>query len=223
MKKLLFTLILIPAALLFVSAQALYSVTPNPADTTGTVDESDVPADAVISNLTDNTLHLKWERQIITLTSTCETAVCDPNTCWSRGTSTKNFDMDPHESGELLVHFYNNGSPCEGIVHLKITNRDNPSDTLITAFLFNQASAAKDLPAANVQLLPNPVSTYFVLANAADVAYIRLFALDGRELQQFKASDDNRYNISTLAPGNYVMALIDKKGRAFQAVELKKN
>lgn len=225
MKKLFLALLLFVGVIASVSAQSasVCKIEPNPASATGTIDDIDVPTDAHITNLTNSIIHMKWERTVISLTPGCETAVCDPNTCWARFISTKNFDMDPNETGEMLVHFYNNSAPCAGIIHVKVTNRDNPADTTIAVYLFNQSSSGtNDLPKAEVKLFPNPVTDYFSLDFAAAVATIRVFALDGREVARFEANDTNVYSLQNQPAGNYILALEDKNGRAFQAMEVKK-
>ena len=222
MKNLLFTFLFLFGAANFITAQSVISLNPQPASIMGTVDEPDVAADAVITNETPNTIHMKWDRQIINLTSGCETAVCDPNTCWARFIDTRTFDMDPYEEGDMLVHFYNNGAPCEGIVHVVITNLDDTTDVTTGVYLLNQLSGTIDLPAANVVLFPNPSTGYFSLENAENVATIRIFSLDSREVATFMPSQNNVYAIQHLAAGNYVIALGDKNGRTFQVLELSK-
>lgn len=222
MKNLLFTLLLLIAFGGVLNAQSVCEIQPLPASGTGGVHDNDVAVDAKITNLTDNTIHMKWERQVISLTPGCETAVCDPNICWFQTVSTKNFDMDPHEVGDMLVHFYNHDAPCSGIIHIKVSNLDNPADTTIAIYYFNASTGTQDLPAANVRLYPNPVSEYFSLDHAENVAAIRLFSLDGRELRFYNADDSNVYSFHNEAPGNYILSLEDKDGRLFQAIELKK-
>jgi Secretion system C-terminal sorting domain len=223
MKNLLCTLLLFVAFTAFVNAQSVVSISPLPAVRYAPVENTDVEVDAHITNLTNNTIHMKWERQVISLSDSCETAVCDPNTCWFRTVSTKNFDMDANEVGDLLVHFYNNDLPCAGLIHLKVTNLDNPSDTIIGAYFFNMAVNTKDLPAANVKLYPNPATEFFSLENAENVAAVAVFALDGRKVARYEASGNNVYSLQNLPTGTYVIALEDKNGQAFQATELKKN
>ena len=222
MKNLLPLLLLLIGVSTFVSAQSVCLIQPNPATAVGTFEDEDVPADAKITNLTGNTIHMKWERQVINITPGCETAVCDPNNCFGRSISFRNFNMDPNEVGDMLVHFYGNGAACESVVHIKITNLDNPSDSTIAVYLFNQNTATKDIPKANVRVYPNPVTDYFSLENAENVAVIRIFTLDGREVARFDATANALYPCSNQPAGNYVIALSDKNGRTFQALELKK-
>jgi hypothetical protein len=130
--------------------------------------------------------------------------------------------MDPNEEGDMLVHFYGNGASCESIVHIKITNLDNPSDTTIAVYLLNQNTATKDLPEANVRVFPNPTIDFFSLENAENVALIRVFTLDGREVVRFDAAASTYYTLQNQPAGNYVIALSDKNNRTFQVLELKK-
>jgi len=223
MKNLLLTFLLFIGISALVEAQSAFSLYPVPASATGAVQEGDVPVDAHITNLTNSTLNIKWVRRVIEITPGCETAVCDPNVCWARFVDSLDFGMDPNTSGAMLVHYYNNGAPCAGIVHVKLTNMGNPSDTLVGVYLFNQSSSVKDLPAANVKLYPNPVTDFFSLENGENVAAIRVFALDGRIMTRFDArSSNNVYSLQNLPVGNYVISLEDKNGDTFQAMELHK-
>jgi hypothetical protein len=221
MKKLLYTAFFLLSLANFASGQLNYQITPIPASITGTVDEPDVEADAEIRNLTGDTLKLKWVRNVISITSGCETAVCDPITCYSRAVSTRNFNLLPNITKPLLVHFYNNGAPCQAIVHLKVTNNNNAADSTTAVYLYNQSSSGvKDLPVANVVVFPNPATDFFSLENSADVAAIRLYALDGQLVERFEVAASNFYSVKSQPKGTYVIALEDKNGELFQAMEL---
>ena len=223
MKNLLLTFLLFIGITAVVNAQSAFLLEPVPASAFGTDDMPDVPVDAHISNISSTTAHLKWERSIIELTSTCQIAVCDPNVCWGKSLETMNFDLEPHAGGAMVVHFYDNGAFCAGIVHVKISNLDVPTDTITGVYLFNQSSSVKDLPAANVKLYPNPVTDFFSLENGENVAAIRVFALDGRVMTRFDAiTSNNVYSLQNLPVGNYVISLEDKNGETFQAMELHK-
>ncbi|MDO8969997.1 MAG: hypothetical protein Q7U74_04860, partial [Saprospiraceae bacterium] len=55
------------------------------------------------------------------------------------------------------------GQAGSGIVHLKLTNLDNPLDTLTAIYTYNTLSSTQNLPAANVKLFPNPTVDFFTL------------------------------------------------------------
>lgn len=216
MKKLLFTPLFILAFASLVSAQIRYTILPKTAVGFAPVEVDDASVDAKIHNLTSETLALHWERTIISLTPGCETAVCDAVLCYSRETESHNFNLLPNVLKPFLVHFYNNGAPCAGIVHVKVTNQNDPADSVNVVFLFNQSTAVQDLPAATVRLYPNPVTDFFSLEHAEHVAIIRVFTLDGREVSRFEAKQGELYSMQDQAAGNYVLALEDKNGRPFR-------
>lgn len=223
MKKTLLAFFLFLSWSTFAQNPSVFHIQPIPVNGTGGINDSDVSLDAEVTNLTASTIRLKWERKVISLTPGCETAVCDPNTCWARFVNTKNFDLDGNETGPLLVHFYNNGAPCAGIIHLKVSDRDNPADTTIAVYLFNQTSAGAHQPELpSVQLFPNPVQHYFSLENADQLGLVRLFDLEGHELANYQPNGYNRYSVELLPTGNYILALEDKNGRPFQALTLLK-
>lgn len=229
MKNLLYTLFF--ALGLFqlqnTQAQSAFHVHPNPSDTIGPEDSYDVPAHGEIENVSNSTITVRWDRTEVYLTSNITTAVCDPVTCWFPGIGSRTFQLMPDSFGQLTVHFYNSGwdpgQAGSGIVHLKLTNLDNLSDTLTAIYTFSTpSSGTKDLPAANVKLFPNPTTDFFALEKAEDVASMRIFALDGRIMARFDVSPDNTYSIGHLPVGNYVLSFEDKNGQLFQAVEIHK-
>ena len=56
----------------------------------------------------------------------------------------------------------------------------------------------------------------------AEVAGVRLFALDGRQVAYFEPSAGQRYSVADQPAGTYIVALLAKNGKVFQAVEVRK-
>jgi len=230
MKNLLLTLFFALGLLQIqnVQAQSAYDVHPNPSDTIGAADVYDTPAHGEIKNVSNSTITVRWNRTEVYLTSNITTAVCDPVACWFPGISSKTFQLMPDSFGQLTVHFYNSqfdpppGQAGSGIVHLKLTNINNPSDTMTAIYTFSTLTGTNDLPASNVKLFPNPTTDFFTLEKAEEVSSMRIFALDGRIMARFEASADNTYSIGHLPAGNYVLSFEDKNGQLFQAVEIHK-
>ncbi len=209
-------------------AQSAYHVHPNPSDTITTMDTYDSPAHGEIKNVSSGTITVKWERNEVYLSPNITTAVCDPVTCWFPGVSSKSFQLQKDSFGQMTIHFYNAmfdpapGQAGSGIVHLKLTNLNNAADTLTAIYTYNTLTATNELPAANVKLFPNPTTDFFTLTNADEVASMRLFTIDGREVARFLHSSDNTYSIGNQPVGNYVLSFEDKNGQLFQAVEIQK-
>ncbi|MDX1912265.1 MAG: T9SS type A sorting domain-containing protein [Saprospiraceae bacterium] len=225
MKNLIFTLLLVCGLAQLAAAQSpsAFEVTPNPSDTITTMDTYDSPAHGHIHNVSNAPITVRWERNIISLSPNIETAVCDPIQCWFPSVGTKTFTLNANEGGQMTVHFYNaTGGAASGIVHVKLTNLGNPSDTLTAVYTWSTLTGTNDLPLANVKLFPNPTTEYFTLENADEVASMRLFTLDGREVARFNASPDHIYSIANQPLGNYVLSFEDKNGQLFQAVEIQK-
>jgi hypothetical protein len=229
MKKIILLLLLFVGLVSLADAQSAYHVYPNPSDTITTADTYDSPAKGKISNVSNGPVTVKWERNEVYLSSSNITsAVCDPVTCWFPGVSTKNFTLDKDSSGQLTIHFYNAafdpppGQAGSGIVHLKLTNLGNPADTLTAVYTYSTLTGTKELPAPVVKLFPNPVTDFFTLENADEVASMRLFTISGQVVARFDASSGNSYAIGHLPAGNYVLAFDDKNGNLFQAVEIHK-
>jgi hypothetical protein len=228
MKK-IFTILLLALAQ-FASAQngSAFEVHPNPIDTMTTPDTFDSVAKGKISNVSGDTVRLRWQRTQVYLSPGISSAVCDPVTCWDTIVSSKVFILGKDSSGQMTVHFYNQfydpapGQAGSGIVRLKITNLDNPADTLTVLYSFSTITGTNELSAATVRLFPNPTTDRFTLENAADVALMRLYTMDGREVARFESNAENSYSIANQPVGNYVLSLEDKFGRLFQALEIQK-
>ena len=228
MKNLLFTFVFGLCLFPNVQGQSAYHVHPNPSDTVTTADTYDSAAHGKIKNVSNDTIKIKWVRHVISKTLNVETAVCDPVLCYFPGVSSKTFELEPDSSGQLTVHFYNNaydpppGQAGSGIVHLKLTNLGNAADSLTAVYTYNTLTATNDLPQPTVRLFPNPTTDFFTLENAEEVASMRLFTLDGREVARFINDAGNTYSIANQPIGNYVLSFEDKNGQLFQAVELQK-
>lgn len=220
MKKALFFTVFLPLLFPFLTlAQSQFTLQPIPAIGTGAVEDYDVAVSATITNLTADVLNLSWERQVISLTPGCLTSISDPYLGWLPLVNGKNLDLMPNETGPLIVHFYNNSAPCSGVIHLKITNRNNPLDTLIGVYLFNQNSGVKgDRLTAQVKLYLDPESSFFSLLNSKEVATIRILGLDGREMARMAFQESNIYPLGLLPAGQYVMVLEDKNEVPFQVI-----
>lgn len=225
MKNLAFLLFTAILSVNLLSAQTTFSVTPNPSIVSAPPEVFDATAHATIKNISNARDSIVWVRTEIELPKDFTTAVCDCIQCYIAGVSTMSFGIAPNESCVLDVHFYNNQeSSGTGIVHLKVTNVNVPNDMVTAVYLYNTTSSAKDpLPAATVRLFPNPVTEGFALENADDVAGVRIYSLQGgRQVANFEPSADQRYSIVSQPAGTYIVALVAKNGKVFQAVEVHK-
>ncbi len=238
MKKylLLFNLVTFSLA---VSAQN-FTVTPNPAlgeantDDIGTSPD-DVVAHANITNNTSDTLFLRWERIENTKPECWETAVCDVDLCYYYTVNTIDFILLPNLSnGEMLVHAYPGGEPGnvptigEAKVRIKISNLNDPGDTLIAVYDFavtgsgSCITSVSSLDKAALKIYPNPASDYFRLPETHKIQQLVVYNVLGNRIRTFDVNNDQNYNISDLPNGVYFVGMIDRNHEIVKTVKLQK-
>lgn len=221
LSALLFLTVFLQAAL---SAQATFSLTPNPASVIAPAEEFDAACHAVIKNISTQVDSIRWTRTEVELPEGFYTAVCDCIQCYFPGVSTQTFTIQPNATCPLDVHFYNpNMTSGSGVVHLKVVNLKVPNDMVTGVYLYNTSTSTQDpLPAAEVRLFPNPVVDGFTLERADEVAGVHLFSLTGGRVAYFQPSANQRYSIADQPAGHYIVVLEARNGKYFQAIEINK-
>jgi hypothetical protein len=209
------------------NAQASFSLTPQMVATSVPDSITDAEGTNTIQNLEGVSKTIRWTRSVICINPAAGyTQICDINVCYSPSVSTKTFVLGPNASGPMITHFLKDaGIQGSAIVTLHFENTVVKSDSLTSFYLFNSCSITgtkEQLPEANVQLFPNPVTEFFTLRNADAVSSVSMYTTDGREVASFTATPDARYNIATLPAASYFVALFDKDKRVFQALKIDK-
>lgn len=225
MKKFTCFLFFFAALLSSITAQSAFRVLPSPSEVVSLPEEVDNVAHAYVKNLTNSIITVSWQRFEVDLPDTMYTLVCDPTICYGPATSAQTFTLMPLDSGEMDVHFVNEiGLITTAHVRLRLVNQANPADTLWVDYRFDsQTLDANDrLEKETVKLYPNPVTDYFMLENATAVAAIRVYTLDGRQVSYFQATPEQRYTLTGLPAGAYILALENKEGRVLQSTPLRK-
>lgn len=224
MKNLVFTLLLA----LFAGATAFaqtFNLSPDTVITIVTIDSTDISAHNDLTNLTNVSRNIRWERTIISIDpDTLLTQICDPNACYLPPVSTKVYTIAANATVPMIVHLLNNsGGPASAVVQLKYTDLADPANPQFS-FYFYEAIVGTDeqLPAANVKLFPNPFVESFTLDNAEEVAQIRVYGTDGRMVLNQIAQPDNVYSLAGQPAGTYLVALQSKGGKIFQGIKVVK-
>ena len=184
----------------------------------------EAPAEALIYNLTDSTLHLRWHRVAVGVPPGMETAVADCNLSYPPFVSTRPFDLLPGDTCPLNVYFLGEDLLDQSAeVRLQVVDLAHPADTVTGIYRLNPTSAADEAPGATrAVLFPNPAGDYFYIAHAEAAATIRVLTPEGREAARFQAAPGRRYPLSRQPAGIYVVALEDETGRVIQVMELRK-
>ncbi len=219
-----------------------FSVEPNPAYAAADLDDfltqpEDMVAEAFLSNNTSDTLFMKWERILDDTPEGWKTAVCDANICVFPNVNSNEFVLYPNDSGfSLLVHAYPGGQPCcleetgavpgEGEVHLKVTNLNDPSDTLTAVYLFTlTGSPILDLAEPKLETInvfPNPASDYFLLTETQEIQNLVIYNALGRQVKTFTVNANRRFEVDDFPKGSYFVNLINKDQKTLKTLHLQK-
>ena len=69
---------------------------------------------------------------------------------------------------------------------------------------------------------PNPAADYISLSNDDSVQQLVIYNFSGRQVCAFKASKGQRYNVSGLPTGMYLVQFVDGQDRIFHTQRLQK-
>ncbi len=189
------------------------------------VPETTVAASNTLTNLTNDTLAIRWRRDEIALTAGALTQVCDVNQCYQPSVSSKTFLLAPDSVALMRVDLVSeNGTPANVIVRLKFTNMAQPSDTASAYYFLSIGTSGSEEQAASLRILlyPNPVFESFVLDHAEAVHTVRMYDLSGHQVAEFAAVPDRRYSLASQPAGIYFAALADKNGKVLRALQVVK-
>lgn len=215
-----------------------YTVTPETVEVTINLDTVpntiDVRAPAIITNQTDSTLRIKWERILNDKPDCWETAVFGAIIQAAPQVDSFNFDMAPQSEDYLdvfaLISFGTGISHGgEANVILRLTNLDEPTDTLLVNYHFSVAGGATCLsgtqPLTDMHqtvIYPNPVSNNFQLISEIDAYQLDLLGLTGEPLKSWTVQKGLQYDVQDLPAGLYFVQLRDRSGQVMSTRRLVK-
>ena len=222
-------------------AQGSFTIEPIPATATADLQTpstypGDVIAHAVVKNNTSQILKLSWIRNEVVMPQGWATGVCDINYCYEPDVARRDFELQPNASGTLDVHFYpggipgsleNGAIPGEATVYIKVTNKDDNTDTLSGIFMAEVTgdpivSSLSEVELEALKLFPNPTSDYFTLSsNDNDIASLTIHNILGRQIRQYPAAE-RRFEVSDLPHGLYLVSVLDKQERVLKTLRLQK-
>lgn len=88
-------------------------------------------------------------------------------------------------------------------------------------------SSAKIIPTSNpsikkIKIYPNPAFNFIGLNNVSGVGSIIVYNLVGRKMKKFTAQADERYDITDLPRGMYLVQLLGKDGKVVTTQRMSK-
>ena len=101
---------------------------------------------------------------------------------------------------------------------------------LLSFFLITAVSAQSNgtSPAAqltskkNISIFPNPAADFIGLSDTKDVKQLIVFNVVGRKMKSFMVSEGEKYNISELPRGMYLVQIINHENKIITTQRLSK-
>lgn len=178
-----------------------------------------------IKNASSETQTIKWER-IENFPSGWTALVCDPTNCFPPAILTNSgYTL---EAGATASYKYTvtASSQSQGTSEFKFSFVSDPSQTVSVNYTFNAVAASSDdLPSVeNVKVYPNPAADYIQLSVVDGVSSMEIYNLIGKKVKIFETgSISDKYNISNLPRGMYLVRLLDSDGDALVTKRISKN
>jgi hypothetical protein len=234
---------ILPFLLLFTAhwagaQQQVLEILPNPNVSTFQVDLKDFWAEPIapsrIKNLSDQTINLRWEREVMSAPAGWEFRVCDTIACYTSSVvSNVVFGGQPNlpvpilkkESTKLDLHVLPRGIEGCAEVRLKLTDATNPNNLLSSAvykICVGSLTPVTEQENNQIRIFPNPASDYISMSRNTVVRQIWVSNILGKRIKSFNVSYPSRYDISDIPDGIYMVSLIDSKGSIFKTLRLSK-
>jgi len=198
------------------------------ADTVGNI--TGLPTDSEggvyinMTNVTQGTLDLRWERTIVSAPMEWDSWVCTvPGLCGLPDTETLDFEIGPGQQGEFQYHVAPEGAEGTGMIEIKIIN--NADDELIQTITVNADFTVVDvneIEEANIKMFPNPATDHFQLVNNQIVDQVEIYNILGKQVKSFGKNVETFF-IGDLAKGIYLVKLTDTDSNSTKTLKLKKS
>ena len=207
----------------------------------------DLSAEVAVTNMTDETIQIKWTRVVPgDCNESWETAICDNNTCylptvdtnWGPNANAGNvdvaFELGPNESFDhFAFHIYPrmNTGCCDVTVDFSLVGA--PDDVLASVVFKSNVNmnddcsaltSNQDVEAAKViSAFPSPTSDFFQLTENEVVDQISVYNAIGQLLKTFNYVDGTQYDLSSEANGMYFLQLQNEEGENLKVLRMIKH
>jgi len=179
-------------------------------------------AHAFLTNNSDKVLSVRWRRSIKSSTVGWENAICDFNACYATTVDSAEVLLAPGDSSNLDVHIRPNG--IEGSAHIELVAFDinDPANLAEGSYFFNQTLSISGIETESIKIFPNPAYDYFQITSYEKVEQVMVYSLLGRHLRTFMAYQNEKFDISDLQRGMYLIRMIDRKKDVIKTLRLNK-
>ncbi len=223
----------------FIRAQSNLDVYPNPFEANVDFDLSNLYEDLTfrvrLKNYARQTLILRWEIIVDDAPPGWRFSVCDQNTCYVT-TNTTNVDyrdripyapvvMLPNDTAKLELNIFPIGNAGSANVRINLYDVANPKTLLNTAYYFINISGFMPVTETDknrLRIYPNPVSDYMTITRNTFIRQLWISNILGKQVRTFDTSLGNKYDISDLPDGIYLVSMVDANRKVVKTVRISK-
>lgn len=222
-RRLLFLLV-VSSLYLTASAQVTLKLSPEVVEIDVDEAQFETVAHAWLKNTSEETKTFRWIRQVESATEGWASAICDFNACYNTtvDSSITDVELGPGDSTNLDVHIRPMGIEGQAHIKLKVFEVGNEENIIEGNYFFNQTLSLDRASDVALKIFPNPAVDYFQLSHYDQVSHVIIYTMAGRKIRSFPAYQNEKFNISDLHRGLYVVRLVNRQQNVIQALRLSK-
>ncbi|MEM1327085.1 MAG: T9SS type A sorting domain-containing protein [Bacteroidota bacterium] len=181
-----------------------------------------------LRNNTARSISVRWERNPIQVPSAWSIQIQDVNRAYADFVDSNiNPDfylnepiiLQPRERVPFNIFVTPNGKAGSMLLSMELYLTDQP-EVIIAAEDIRLEVANNNRRRSAV--FPNPSSDFMRLAQQEDVDRLVVYNIVGKKVKDFTVEDDERYNISDLPDGIYLVGLFDDRNKIIRTVRVQK-
>jgi hypothetical protein len=222
-----------------IGQSSLLSITPGTLKKDFTVDLNDPFLDlevrATITNNSKDNLQLKWKRVELNKPGKWTTQVCDGIVCYDEivGSNVDSklglnapLKMAPGEKIEFIFHILPNKTSGSGKYGIDFSLTSKPDSAIVRmnfeVSVASKLTAVRDIRSEGLMMYPNPSVDFFQLKNSEGIDRLVIYNLLGTVVREYTVSEGERYRVSSLPDGIYLVSLIDENNDTVRTLRLLK-
>lgn len=217
-------------SILTLEAQITATLEPNPASISVSDVTSDAPtiAKATLTNTSEtDTLTVKWQRNVISLSEGWETSVCDLNKCYGTDTETSPENrpvvIPPGSSSNLDIYIFPNSVVGSAEIDVTVTDMANDENVLTGKYTIDTTTPTSELfSGGDIQIFPNPSVNAFQIKNDKQVRAIKIYNIIGKEVNSYRHIRGAQYDVVGYQKGIYIIRLFDQNEKMIKVLRLNK-
>jgi hypothetical protein len=209
------------------NAQSI-SITPQVVNAGVSPDSFEIRAKATFKNTSTQTKKFIWKRTILNMTNGWSSLVCDSKGCWasSINDAPEQIELPANGTSNIDVYIRPDKKMGAATIEVKVFEVGNEANAVTGRYLFSSTTRSrevKEYAQSSLRVYPNPTTEYFMITENEIVEKAVVYNIIGRQIRSFPVVDGQRYYISDLPDGFYIIRLLNNNGGTIKTVRLSKS